>query len=70
MVTTPSQLTLSVEEAGRRLGIGRDLAYQQARQGHIGPVPVYRIGRRLVVPAAAVERVLAGEAIPTPPRAA
>jgi excisionase family DNA binding protein len=44
-VTEP--LTLSVEEAGRLLGIGRGLAYEAARSGQI---PTIRLGRRLLVP--------------------
>lgn len=56
-----SSATISVEEAGRLLGIGRDLAYSQARTGSIGGIPVLRIGRRLLVPRAALERALRGE---------
>ncbi len=48
--------TLSVEEAARRLGIGRGLGYELARRGDI---PTLRLGRRLVVPVAALERLLA-----------
>ena len=54
--------TLTVEEAGRALGIGRGLAYDAARRGDI---PTLRIGRRLVVPAAAFERMLAAGVPPT-----
>jgi excisionase family DNA binding protein len=50
------QLTISVPEAGRRLGIGRNTAYEAARQGQI---PTIRIGRRVVVPVAAFEAMLA-----------
>ena len=39
--------TMSVEEAGKYLGISRGLAYEAARQGQI---PTIRIGRRLRVP--------------------
>ena len=49
-------LTISVPEAGRRLGIGRNTAYEAARQGQL---PVIRIGRRMVVPVAAFEAMLA-----------
>lgn len=52
---------LSVEEAARALGLGRNSAYQAVRRGEI---PVIRIGRRLVVPKAALERLLAGERVP------
>lgn len=41
------RLTVSVPEAGRALGIGRDAAYAAAERGEI---PTLRIGRRLVVP--------------------
>jgi excisionase family DNA binding protein len=47
--------TISVEEAGRQLGIGRNTAYEAARAGQI---PTIRIGKRLVVPVAAFERLL------------
>ena len=50
------QLTISVPEAGRRLGVGRNTAYEAARQGQI---PVIRIGKRMVVPLAAFEAMLA-----------
>ena len=47
--------TLTVEEAGRLLGIGRGSAYEAARRGDI---PVIRIGKRLLVPRAAMARLL------------
>lgn len=50
--------TFTIEEAARHLGIGRGLAYQLARQGAI---PTLRLGRRLVVPRLALERMLSGE---------
>ena len=46
-------LTMSVREAARLLGIGRDSAYSLVRQGVI---PVIRVGRRLLVPRAALVR--------------
>ena len=50
-------LTMSVEEAGKALGIGRSTAYALARQGTL---PVLRLGaRRLLVPRAALLRMLA-----------
>jgi excisionase family DNA binding protein len=45
--------TLTVEEAGRLLGISRGVAYHAARDGEL---PVLRFGRRLLVP---VPRLLA-----------
>lgn len=47
--------TATVEEAARILGIGRNSAYEAVRQGTI---PVIRIGRRILVPLAALERLL------------
>jgi len=52
--------TLSIEEAAKRLGIGRGSAYAAARADTL-PVPVIRVGRRMVVSRAAIERLVAGE---------
>lgn len=49
------QPTVSVEMAGRCLGIGRAAAYDAAARGDI---PTIRIGRRIVVPTAALRRML------------
>ena len=49
--------TLTVEQAGELLGISRGLAYEAVRRGEI---PSVRIGRRILVPAAAL-RALLGE---------
>lgn len=51
--------TITVEEAARELNISRGLAYEGVRTGAI---PSIRIGRRLVVPRAALDRLLAGDA--------
>ena len=48
---------LTVEEAAKRLRISRGSAYEAARRGQL---PTIRIGRRLLVPKAAFERMLAG----------
>lgn len=48
-------LTLTVPEAGELLGLGRDAAYEAAKRGDL---PVLRFGRRLLVPRAALERML------------
>ena len=50
-------LTLTVPEAARRLGIARQTAYEAVRQGEI---PSIRIARRILVPIAALEALLAG----------
>jgi excisionase family DNA binding protein len=47
--------TLTIEEAAELLGIGRNTTYEAARKGEI---PVIRIGRRLLVPKAALDRML------------
>lgn len=47
--------TLTVEEAAQVLGIGRTLAFEMARRGDL---PTLRLGRRLVVPHAALMRLL------------
>jgi excisionase family DNA binding protein len=49
------KLTITVEEAGRLLGISRGLAYQMAREGKI---PAIRFGKRLVVPKWAINHLL------------
>jgi excisionase family DNA binding protein len=53
--------TLTVPETARVLGIGRNSAYEAVRTGEI---PSLKIGRRVLVPRLAVERLLAGAAIP------
>ena len=47
--------TLSVQEAAEVLGIGRSAAYEAARAGQI---PTIRIGKRILVPRVALERLL------------
>ena len=49
-------LGLTVEEAGKRIGLGRGAAYGAVSRGEL---PVIRLGRRIVVPKAALERWLA-----------
>lgn len=55
--------TITVEEAGRRLGISRNSAYEAA---HRGEIPIIRIGRLMLVPEAAFERMLSPEAFAKP----
>ena len=52
--------TYTLDEAARRLGISRALAYEAASRGEL---PVFRIGRRILVSRAALARLL-GEATP------
>jgi excisionase family DNA binding protein len=49
------KLTLSIEEAAKVLGIGRNLCYERVKTGEI---PVIKIGRRLLVPKKALEKLL------------
>ena len=55
--------TISVEEAAKVLGIGRNSAYEAARNGQL---PVIKIGKLLRIPVVALERMLS-EAKPTAP---
>jgi len=48
-------MTLTVNETAERLGIGRNQAYEAVKRGEI---PVVRIGRRLLVPMAALDRLM------------
>lgn len=53
-------LLVSVEEAARRLGIGRTLAYALCHRfeaGLPGGLPCVRLGRRLLVPVRAIEEL-------------
>jgi excisionase family DNA binding protein len=50
-------MTVTVKEAARLLGVSLRSAYVLANNGSI---PVLRLGRRLVVPRAALERLLGG----------
>lgn len=58
MSTSPTidRQTFTVEEAATLLGIGRNSAYQAIARGEL---PALRLGRRLLVPRAALERHLA-----------
>ncbi|MHB8084792.1 MAG: helix-turn-helix domain-containing protein [Dehalococcoidia bacterium] len=50
-----AKLTLSVEQAGKILGIGRSLAYDLARRDEL---PVIRFGKRILVSRPALEKML------------
>lgn len=56
-MSDPKRSTMTVIEAAKRLGIGRNQAYEAAGRGEI---PSIRIGNRILVPTAALERMLAG----------
>lgn len=55
--TQPKRLTMSLIEAAKLLGIGKNQVYQAARKGQI---PTIRIGSRILVPVAALNRLLDG----------
>jgi excisionase family DNA binding protein len=51
--------TVTVAEAAKALGVSRNHAYEAARRGEI---PTIKIGKRILVPLAALERMLQGGA--------
>ncbi len=55
--------TLTVDQAAKLLGISRNLAYELVR---LGQIPSVRLGRRIVVPRAALERLLEEVVRPAP----
>jgi len=58
MVNNDSKhLVYSVLEAGKRLGLSRGLMYEAIRTGQI---PSVRIGRRIIISCAALDRLLEG----------
>jgi excisionase family DNA binding protein len=56
MTTRTKRLTMTVQEAAKKLGIGRNQGYEAARNGQI---PTIQIGKRLLVPVVALEQKLA-----------
>jgi excisionase family DNA binding protein len=57
--TNKTRLTVTVEEAAELLGLGRNAAYEGVRRGQI---PAIKIGKRILVPRAQLERLLSGQA--------
>jgi excisionase family DNA binding protein len=55
MSEAPTRLTWTVEEAAVALGISRAFAYDAVRRGDI---PAIKIGRRILVPRSALDRLL------------
>jgi excisionase family DNA binding protein len=53
----PMKVTITIPEAEKKLGVGRNQAYAAA---HRGELPTIKIGRRLLVPVVALERMLRG----------
>jgi len=55
LAATEPRATLTVDQAAHVLGISRTLAFELARSGEL---PTIRLGRRLLVPRAALNRML------------
>ncbi len=64
ITTGPDRLTLTVEEAAATLGISRASAYEGVRRGEI---PAIRIGRRVLIPRVALDRLLGATGATSPP---
>jgi excisionase family DNA binding protein len=63
-MSTPARIeaqALSITEAAKRLGVHRETLRAAIARGEI---PAGRVGRRWLVPVAAIERLLAGRAGP------
>jgi excisionase family DNA binding protein len=54
----PAPETMTIPAAAKRLGIGRNQAYQAAAKGEL---PAIRIGHRWLVPMVALDRLLGGK---------
>ena len=55
MTQARPSVTVTVEEAAAELGISRALAY---RAVHSGEIPSFRIGKRILVPRARLDRLV------------
>ena len=53
-------LTMTIPQVAKALGISRGLAYDLARRDAL-PVPVIKLGRRMVLSRKAVELLLSGD---------
>lgn len=62
MATNDEKLVYTVEEAGALLDLGRSGAYDAVRRGDL---PTIRIGRRILVPKEALDRMQAGVGSPS-----
>lgn len=58
MSATIDPRTITVEQAAAELGIGRNQAYEAV---HAGQIPSIRIGRRILIPKEAFERLISGQ---------
>ncbi len=57
------RLAISIPEAGQLLGISRSNAYARAKSGEL---PTVKLGARILVPVARLEKLLAGESMAIP----
>ena len=57
MANNEVKLTMSVSEAAKKLGIARNSLYEGVKRGE---VPCVRIGKRILIPVAALEKKLSG----------
>ena len=55
MENNKTKLTMSVSEAAKKLGIARNSLYEGVKRGE---VPYVRIGKRILIPIAALEKKL------------
>ena len=60
------KVVLDVESAGKLLGLSRPSAYQAIKRGEI---PYIRIGRRILVPVAALDKMLENAGAPVESKA-
>ena len=57
MVNDDTRLTYSVTEAAKALGLSRNSCYAACERGEL---PCLRIGKRILIPRAKLERLLTG----------
>ena len=57
MTKKTQKLTLTVDEAAKALGLSRNSCYQAV---DTGAIPSIRIGKRILIPRFALERLLSG----------
>jgi len=55
MQNSEAKLTMSVSEAAKKLGVARNSLYEGVKRGE---VPYVRIGKRILIPIAALEKKL------------
>jgi excisionase family DNA binding protein len=61
-MTDREPATYSIREVSKILGIGLNQTYLAAERGALAPIAI-RVGRRILIPKAALRRLLAGEPV-------